>query len=144
MLIAALILAVWYGFFAAYCFCGTCTMGSTNAFMVGTILGMPASAIAVALVIRARARATWQSAVVLGIAVLALLVLVLWVPTAISVGIHGHSLCGPEFDGYLDVITGRERMFPERLIPLAHVLVAAALLVCSLRSALDARRTAHQ
>jgi hypothetical protein len=108
-------------------------MGDTDRFVAGVILGMPAAAIAVPLLLFAPARAGWPTGAVLSTAPLALVVLYLWVPLAISAGIRGHHLCGPEFDGYLVATSGWERG-----IPLTHVAVASALLVGGVRNIREA------
>jgi len=127
--IAVPILVLWYSFHAVVSrFAGTCTMGDTDRFVAGLILGVPAAAIAVALLLVSEPRARWQIGVLLASSPFALLALYLWIPLAISAGIRGHHLCGPEFDDHLVGTTGWER-----LIPLAHVGIAAALLVGGFR-----------
>jgi len=76
-------------------------MGDTDRFVAGLILGVPAAAIAVALLLVSEPRARWQIGVLLASSPFALLALYLWIPLAISAGIRGHHLCGPEFDDHL-------------------------------------------
>src|SRR5262252_6569831 len=102
------------------------------------IVGMPAAVAAMPLLLRAPPSAGWRIAVLFGTGLLAVVVLCLWVPLAVSAGIQRHHLCGPEFDGYLVGTSGWER-----LIPLAHVAVAAALLGGVVRNVRRARRAAQ-
>ena len=107
MFIAVPILVLWYSFHAVLSrFAGTCTMGDTDRFVAGLILGVPAAAIAVALLLVSQLRARWQIGVLLASAPFALLALYLWIPLAISAGLRGHHLCGPEFDDHLVGTTG--------------------------------------
>jgi hypothetical protein len=136
VIVAALLLVLWYAAHAALSFTGTCNMGSTDSFVAGAILGMPAAAIAAPVLLRAPVRPGWQTGVALVITSLALLVLFLWARPVISVGIQGHHLCGPDFDSYVD-----EAFKRERLIPLGHVVLASVLLVAGLRNTRRALRT---
>jgi hypothetical protein len=137
--IAVPILVLWYFFHAVLSrFVGTCTMGNTDQFVAGMILGMPAAAIAVGLLVIAQSRTRGQMGIVLVSSLLAAVVLCLWTPLAISAGIRGHHLCGPEFDDYLSATRGWER-----LIPLAHVVLASALLVSGFRCVRTSRRGAQ-
>ena len=74
----------------------------------------------------------------IAIAPLALIVLYLWIPLAISAGVRGHHLCGPEFDEYLDAASGWER-----LIPVVHVAAALALIVSGVRNVRPVRGAAQ-
>ena len=130
MLIAVPILVLWYAVQAVLSrFAGTCTMGDTDRFLGGMMLGAPAAASAVVLLLVAPPPVRWRIGVMIAIAPLALVVLYLWIPLAISAGVRGHHLCGPEFDEYLDAASGWER-----LIPLGHVTAALALLVSGVRN----------
>jgi hypothetical protein len=130
MFIAIPVLMLWYTAHAVLSrFAGTCTMGDTDRFVAGMIVGMPAAAVAAPLLLLAPARTGWRMGAVLAIGLLAVVVLCLWVPLAISAGIQGHHLCGSEFDGYRLATNGWER-----LIPLAHVAVASVLLGGGLRN----------
>jgi hypothetical protein len=53
------------------------------------------------------------------------------------VGSHGHHLCGPEFDPYLDAASRWVR-----LIPLAHIVSASLLVVVGFRNVRRAARAA--
>jgi hypothetical protein len=133
--IAVPILVLWYTVHAVLSrFVGTCTMGDTDRFVAGFILGMPAAAIAVPLILRAPARPGWRMGAVLASVPLAGIVLYFWVPLAISAGIRGHHLCGPDFDAYLVATSAWER-----LIPFVHVAVATALLSSGVRYTRRAR-----
>jgi hypothetical protein len=102
------------------------------------ILGVPAAAIAVVLLLVTPVRARWQIGVVFVAAALGAVALFLWIPLALSAGIRGHHLCGPKFDDYL--------LAPnqwERVIPLAHVAVAAAMVASGSRSVWRARAAAQ-
>jgi hypothetical protein len=137
--IAIPILVLWYSFHAVLSrFAGTCTMGDTDRFVAGMILGMPAAAIAVGLLVITPSRTRWQIGIVLATALLATVVLCFWTPLAISAGLRGHHLCGPEFDDYLGATRGWER-----LIPLAHVALASALLMSGVWSVRTSRRAAQ-
>jgi len=128
--IAIPILVLWYFFHALLSrFVGTCTMGDTDRFVEGMILGMPAAAVAVGLLVITSSRTRWQIGIVLATALLATVVLYLWTPLAISAGLQGHHLCGPDFDDYLGATSGWERQ-----IPSAHVALASALLISGFRS----------
>jgi hypothetical protein len=130
VLIAAAILVFWYAAHAVLSrFAGTCTMGDTDRFVAGAMVGIPAAAIAIALLLLSPGRARRRRAVAIASVTPASLVLCLWAPLAVSAGIQGHHLCGPEFDAYLDTTSTWER-----LIPIAHVAVASALLVVGLRT----------
>lgn len=130
MLIVVPILVLWYAGQAVLSrFAGTCTMGDTDRFLGGMMLGAPGAASAVVLLLVAPPRVRWRTGVMIAIAPLSLVVLYLWIPLAISAGVRGHHLCGPEFDAYLDAASGWER-----LIPLAHVAAALALLVSGVRN----------
>jgi len=119
------LLVLWYTVHAVLSrFVGTCTMGDTDRFVAGIILGIPAAVIAVALLQVGQANTSRRRGIVLATLPVALVVLYLWVPLAISTGIQGHHLCGSEFDEYLDT-----RSKWERLIPFAHVAAAIALLL---------------
>jgi len=96
-------------------------MGDTDRFVGGMIVGMPAAVAGIALLLFAPTRAGWRIGGMLATGLFGVVVLCLWAPLAISSGIQGHHLCGPEFDS---VGTGGW----ERLIPLAHVAVACVLL----------------
>lgn len=61
-------------------------MGDTDSFVGGAILGMLAAAIALAFLLIAPSRARWQIGAALATAALALVVLWLWSPLAISGG----------------------------------------------------------
>ena len=124
MFIAVPVLMLWYTVHAVMSrSAGTCTMGDTDRFVAGTIVGMPAAAAAMALLLLLPARARWRMAAVLATGLLAGVVLWFWLPHAISTGIHGHHLCGSEFDEYVAATSGRERF-----IPFAHVTIACVLL----------------
>jgi len=130
MIIAVAILVLWYTAHAVLSrFVGTCTMGDTDRFVAGMVFGVPAGVIAAALLLLAQARAVWRIGFVLATGPLALLTICLWAPLAVSAGIQGHHLCGPEFDGYLVATYGWER-----LIPVAHVAVGGGVLVGGLRN----------
>jgi hypothetical protein len=123
--IAVSLLVLWYTAHALLSrFVGTCTMGDTDRFVTGIIFGMPAAVIAVALLLLAGANTGWRMGVELAIVPLALVIISLWVPLAISAGIRGHHLCGPEFDEYLITTSAWKRV-----IPVVHVAAATALLV---------------
>ena len=133
MMIAVPILVLWYlGHAFLSRFVGTCTMGDTDRFVGGAVVGMPAAVVALVFLLRAQTGRTSRIFFVLVIVFPALVVLCIWIPLAISTGIRGHHLCGPEFDDYLDARAGLER-----LIPLGHVAIASALLV---RGGLNAHR----
>ena len=124
MFIAVPLLMLWYTANAVLSrFAGTCTMGDTDRFVAGMIIGAPGAAGAMALLFLAPTRTGWRMAGVLATGLLAFMVLWIWVPLALSAGIHGHHLCGPEFDEYLAVSSRWERF-----IPLAHVMVASVLI----------------
>jgi hypothetical protein len=130
MFIAIAILVLWYFANAVLSLlAGTCTMGDTDTFLGGALMGLPAAVIALALLLRARTRRRWEVGVVLTTAALEVIVLCLWIPLAYSAGFRGHHLCGAEYDGYLG-----DRSLVERLVPLAHVAVAIAVLVSGSRS----------
>jgi hypothetical protein len=130
MSIAIPTLSLWYTAHALLSpFAGTCTMGDTDRFVAGMIVGTPAAAGAIALLQLAPAPPGWRMGAVLVTGLLAIAVLCLWIRFAISAGIQGHHLCGPEFDGYLVATSGWQR-----LIPLAHVAVAGALLGGAMRN----------
>ncbi len=135
MVVAVLTLALWYtGHAVLSRFVGTCNQGDTGRFILGAMLGLPAAAVAAPLLLRAPAPTGRRMAAVLATALLAAIVLLIWVPLAISVGIQGHHLCGPEFDWALDTMSRWER-----LIPLAHAACASALLVGAVRGLWRAR-----
>lgn len=130
MFIAVPTLMLWYTAHAVLSrFARTCTMGDTDRFVSGLIVGMPAAVAAIALLLLAPAGTGWRKGALAATGVLAVVVLCLWVPLAISAGVQGHHLCGPEFDGYLGEMSGWAR-----LIPAAHVAVACALLAAGLRN----------
>jgi len=137
MFIAVPTLMLWYTAHAVLSrFAGTCTMGDTDHFGGGLIVGMPAAVVAIALLLLAPAGTGWRKGSVVATGLLAVLVLSVWVPLAISSGIQGHHLCGSAFDGY-------PMSNWERLIPLAHVAVACALLGACLRNVRRAWGAAH-
>jgi hypothetical protein len=139
LFIAVPILVLWYTVHAVLSrFAGTCTMGDTDRFVAGASVGLPAAAIAVLLVLFGPARAGWRMGGVLLAVPLAMVVLYVWVPLALSAGILGHHLCGADFDSYLVAMRGWERF-----IPLAHVAAAAGLLFGCLKSARRARGAAQ-
>jgi hypothetical protein len=130
MFIAVPVLMLWYTAHAVLSrLSGTCTMGDTDRFVAGMIVGMPAAVVAVPLLLLAPARTDWRMGAVFATGLLAVVVLCLWVPLAVSAGIQGHHLCGSEFDEYLVATSGWER-----LIPLAHVAVASVLLGVGFRN----------
>ena len=129
MFIAVSTLMLWYTAHAVLSlFVGTCTMGDTDRFVAGLILGMPAAVAVLALLRRASAGEGWRRRAAVTTEVLAVVVLCMWAPLAIST-VFGHHLCGREFDEY-------PMSDWERFIPIAHVAVAYVLL----RSGLNARR----
>ena len=120
MFITVPVLVLWYTAHAVLSrFAGTCNNGDTGRFVVGLIVGVPAGTIAALLLLLAPASRGWRIGVVLATTPFAFVSLCLWVLLAISAGIHGHHLCGPEFDTSVAAGDEWERVYRSRTLPSA-------------------------
>lgn len=128
--IGALLSALWYAGHAWLSrYAGTCTMGDTDRFVVGALAGAPAGVLAVVLLSMWRPRTRSARASLLVPLLLAFVPMVLYAPLAVSAGLGGHHLCGPEFDAYRSASSAWERF-----IPVLHVALGAAIVLSVGRS----------
>jgi hypothetical protein len=112
-------------------------MGDTDRFWAGIIIGAPAALAAVWLLLLWPARARWEKASLVIPLLLSPVLLYLYFPVAMSAGIAGHHLCGPEFDHYRSYASRWER-----LIPFLHVVLTASILLATVGNYWRGRRIA--
>ena len=105
----------------------TCTMGDTDGYFGGLLLGAPAAVAAVFLLRRTSVFAPSQRLLAVGAAVPPLLLLAVLAPWFLSSTVGGHHLCGGQYDSYL----GTSR-FWERFLPAIHLVLAVAVIGSSI------------
>jgi hypothetical protein len=133
------ILILWYAAHAFLSrFVGTCTMGDTDRFVTGLILGAPAALVAVVLVLRQPPRSPLRDGSAIATFVLGPAILYLYTPLAFSTSLAGHHLCGLGFDEYLSPADSWKRA-----IPLVHVALVSVLLATALRNWARAARASQ-